>query len=354
MNYIKQYTSKENPFKWQIQEQYRKLVEALSQVSEERMEEITAFIKVQLKENEVYLSEMQAHLRNMILHHMKDHIREITSRENYQKERDTELYRRSEQKIVEEQDTEDYLESFDGADRAFMEYYLHGGFGGESESNECSEDEEDKREFTEEEYLEVVTAEDDANYEDWVKIKLDEIGDQDDPQNLLKQLFDSNEGYSWFVHELLVYTLDLESGLVDKIEFMAGEVTQRELSVLFTAINFYIDWEVYEVGDDNYILTSLTCALDRLCEDRVGDYDFALERFRDRVLLYDEEGLPEEFHALEEKYNEAYVRNDLIAMQRIWSIYSAYRKILNDKQVLDDEGVHLLHHTQTLYLQLIA
>jgi hypothetical protein len=345
----KQYTSRENPFRWQIQEQYRRLVDALSQVSEKRMQEIAAFITKQLEANPVFLSKIQEQLRNMIIHQMQDHITDVTSRENFEKEIEAELRWRSEKAIEEEQDNESYLDSFDGADRAFMENYLNGGFG--RESDDYSEDEEDEyertRDLTEQEEAEAERTEQEE-YENWVERKLEDIGDQDDPQNLLDQLFDTNEGYSWFVHELLVYIMDLESSLVDEIEFGADGITQRELSILFTAINLYINWEAFDLGEDDYILKSLSRALDKLCEDKVGDYDFGVERLRDRVLLYNEDGLPEEFHEIEAKYNEAHSRNDLIAMQRIWSLYTAYRKFLNDTEVLKEDGGSVVSYEDSI------
>lgn len=177
-----------------------------------------------------------------------------------------------------------------------------------------------------------------AEYREWATRILDSFGDLEDVLNLLDTFFGDEEGYSWFIHDLIMSRLDFGTDLLNEIDFVEGGITREEVELVLAAADLFIDWEENQVSDPLFIVKTLSKAFSKFRNGKGGDVDKVLEDLQERLLYYDDKEVSPECKKVEDKFNDAFARNDYVEAQRIWSIYTAYRRHLHDNKVMDEEG----------------
>ncbi len=189
------------------------------------------------------------------------------------------------------------------------------------------------------------------DYREWAKGILDGFGDLEDAQNLLSTFFDDTEGYSWFIHDLMMSSLDFEIDLLDDMVFVDGGITREEAELILATIDLFINWEEYNVLDQHFIAKTLLSAFKKFENGKGGNIAQVLEDLEKKLLYYEDEDVSPECKKIESKYNEAIARNDYVEAQRVWSIYTVYRKYLHDNKIIAEDGDDIISYGSSVSLK---
>jgi hypothetical protein len=95
-------------------------------------------------------------------------------------------------------------------------------------------------------------------YREWATEILDSFGDLEDVQNLLDNFFSDEEGYSWFIHDLMMSSLYFDADLLDEMVFVDGGITREEVEIVLAVVDLFIDWGEYELLDQYFIVKTLS------------------------------------------------------------------------------------------------
>ena len=142
MSKHKDWSFTENPFRWQVQVQYQKLVEAVRDLSKERLQEIGCFIHGELeglRGQDGYLSQIHSSLIELILETLHNHIKEnVLTFANYQREK---AYQEERQRRIREAEETAFEEDCSGMEPWEKDIMRGAGYGPPSSFSDYEEDE---------------------------------------------------------------------------------------------------------------------------------------------------------------------------------------------------------------------